>query len=56
MKLLINASNGDVDVSVISHLDHFIVQVVDIDTAEFIEIKKFSTLSEARQHAFRFIV
>ena len=56
MRLLINASNGDVDVNVISHLDYFIVQVIDIDTSEFIEIKKFPTLSEARQHAFRFIV
>jgi hypothetical protein len=56
MKLLINASNGDVDVNVIAHLDHFIVQVIDIDTAEFIEIKRFPTLAEARQHAFRFIV
>lgn len=56
MRLLINASNGDVDVNVISHLDYFIVQVIDIDTAEFIEIKQFQTLAEARQHAFRFIV
>ena len=56
MKLLINANNGDLDVNVIAHLDYFIVQVIDIDTSEFIEIKKFPTLAEARQHAFRFIV
>jgi hypothetical protein len=56
MRHVFEVSNGDVFVNVVAHNGQFIVQVIDCDTGEFIEIKKFNTLNEARQHAHRFIV
>jgi hypothetical protein len=56
MRHIFDATNGDVFVNVVSHNGQFIVQVIDCDTGEFIEIKRFPTIHEARQHAYRFIV
>ena len=56
MRYLFEVSNGDVFVNVVAHNGEFIVQVIDCDTGDFIQIKKFPTLHEARQHAYRFIV
>jgi hypothetical protein len=56
MRYLFEVQNGDVFVNVVEDRGEIIVQVIDMDTGGYIDLKRFKSMDDARRYAYSFIV